>query len=80
MKKIKVVVKKLGREGAFGQADFDTGVIEVDPRQDSKEMLDTIVHETLHLLNRSWKESRIKKQTKSIARALWKSGYRRIYE
>jgi hypothetical protein len=80
MRKIKVVVKKLGREQALGQAYFDTGVIEVDPRQDNREMLDTIIHETLHLLNTRWKELKIRRQTRSIARALWKSGYRRIYE
>ena len=47
---IKVRYQKLGREGVLGLADLDTGEITIDPRQPSRELLGTLLHECIHLL------------------------------
>ena len=75
-KKTKVVLRKLGREKAFGLAHFDDNKIEIDPRQRTLTYLDTLIHEKLHLLNPDWSESKVKKHAREITTLLWEHGYR----
>ena len=50
-KPIVVRYKKLGRERVLGLADLDENTIIIDPRQPSKELMGTLVHEfCIHLL------------------------------
>ena len=61
---IKVRYQKLGREGVLGLADLDTGEITIDPRQPSRELLGTLLHECIHLLvdelgKPDWPEERV---------------------
>lgn len=43
-KRIKIIDRKLGKEAAYGMAHYpDT--VEIDPRQHSRERLDTVLHE-----------------------------------
>ena len=63
-KPIIVRYQKLGRERVLGLADLDTHEIIVDPRQPSKELLGTLLHECIHLLaddlgNPDWPEERV---------------------
>ena len=76
--KIKVIDKKLGRQRAVGQAYSDTRVIEIDPRQTSKNYLDTLIHELLHVYNPEWSENKITKTANEMTAIIWKKNYRRI--
>ena len=76
--KIKVIDKKLGRQKAVGQAYSDARVIEIDPRQNSKNYLDTLIHELLHVYNPEWSESKITKTANEMTAVIWQKNYRRI--
>ena len=76
--KIKVIDKKLGRQKAVGQAYTDAKVIEIDPRQKSKNYLDTLIHELLHVYNPEWSETKVSKTANEITDIIWKKNYRRI--
>ena len=76
--KIKVIDKKLGRQKALGQAYTDAKVIEVDPRQKSKNYLDTLIHEMLHVYNPDWSESKVSKTANEMTDIIWQKNYRRI--
>lgn len=74
---MKVVHKKLGRQGARGQAHCDEGLIEIDPRLQKKEYLEILIHEALHLLYPSLSETKIIQHSKKLATVLWKQGFRK---
>lgn len=76
--RVKIVDRKLGRQKAWGMCNFDTKLLEVDPRQDSKNYLDTMVHEMLHLYFPDEPEWRITKVATRMTNELWKRKYRRI--
>jgi len=76
--KIKVKDRKLGREKAFGLAYIDTGKIHIDPRQSSKTRLNTLLHESLHVIFPDMSESRIKTVTGRLTQVLLKDNWRRI--
>ena len=76
--KIKVIDKKLGRQKAVGQAYTDARVIEVDPRQKSKNYLDTLIHEMLHVYNPEWSETKVTKTANEMTDIIWSKNYRRI--
>lgn len=78
---MKTVEKKLGRQRALGLADTDEsgkGIIVVDPRQPSKERLDTLIHEALHHIRPDWSEKYVAKTSRKIARIIWKDRWRRV--
>lgn len=77
-KKIKVIDKKLGREHALGQAWRGHNTIEIDPRQDSKERLGTLIHEVIHILYPELTEEEVLFAERTLAAVVWKQGYRRI--
>lgn len=81
---IKVVFEELGdnppngrNSTNFGEADTNTGEVVIDPRQSESELLDTAVHEALHVAFPRLSEGRIAKSATLIADTLWKMGYRR---
>ena len=76
--KIKVIDKKLGRQKAVGQAYTDARVIEVDPRQRSKNYLDTLIHEMLHVYCPDWSESKVTKTANEMTDIIWQKNFRRI--
>lgn len=77
-KKIKVVIKRLGKEKALGQAWIDDGIVEIDPRLSPKRFLTILVHEVLHCLEPKWSESKVDKHSIKIAKIIWEQGYRKI--
>ncbi len=77
-KKIKVIDKKLGRSDAVGMAYIDENRIEIDPRQKSKEYLDTLIHEILHLFNPDWSETKVSKAANEMTKIIWDKNYRRV--
>jgi hypothetical protein len=77
-KKIKVKERKLGREKAAGLSWENDAVIELDPRQDEKERLDTLLHETLHVLFPKLSEMAVRGLAPRITAVLWNDGWRRV--
>lgn len=76
--KITIVEKLLGREGVVGLAYQGEGLIEIDPRQTSKEYMDTVIHESLHMFFPDWTERKVLTNAKKLTAILWKYGYRRV--
>lgn len=82
--RIKVIWRKLGREQALGTverkrpASDSVHRITIDPRQKEKEMLDTMVHELLHIIVPKWEEAQIARVSRAVAANLWRQGYRRV--
>jgi hypothetical protein len=77
--KPKIKEKKLGREKALGQC-FSDGLIEIDPRQDSKEYLFTLIHECCHYHFPELTEEQVVKIENSIGQVIWDKNYRRIMD
>lgn len=75
--------KKLGRERAYGQAwgigdDRSTArKIQVDSRQRESTILNTLLHESLHVIFPELPERAVVLAANSLARALWAANYRR---
>ncbi len=69
--------RNLGREKAFGLCHSD-GLIELDPRQDSKEFLNTCLHECLHHHFPDLTENQVIKISNSMTKSLWRLNFRRI--
>ena len=81
-KGIRIAERKLGKHRAVGLAHVEERLIEVDPRQSSKDYLDTLVHELLHIIgpSKEWPEETVEKVANIITVHLWKAGFRRIYD
>ena len=80
---IKVRYQKLGREGVLGLADLDTGEITIDPRQPSRELLGTLLHECIHLLademgKPDWPEERVLEWEEKMRAVVWEAGFRKV--
>ena len=75
---MKVVKRKLGREKAHGQAHLGDRVIEIDPRLQGRKLMEILIHESMHILNPSFSETEIIKQSKKITQVLWKENFRRV--
>lgn len=78
MKTPKVIERKLGREKAFGQAFNEERLIEIDPRQDSKNYIDTLIHEWWHCEFPEATERFVASKSKKLAKFLWKHNVRLI--
>ena len=82
---IKVRYQKLGREGVLGLADLDTGEITIDPRQPSRELLGTLLHEYIHLLaddmgKPDWPEDRVIEWEEKMRDVVWQAGFRKVLD
>jgi len=69
---------KLGREGNWGQHWLGTSRIDIDPRQNAKNYLDTLIHEMLHLFFVDLNEDTVKLITKRLVDVIWSKHYRRL--
>lgn len=78
MKKVKVIERKLGREKAVGLAYDDEQLIEIDPRQNAFNYLETAIHERMHLLFPKLSETQVTKKSHELAQFLWEMNYRRV--
>lgn len=76
---IRIKERKLGRELAAGQSYLSRKLIEIDPRQSNKAYLDTLIHETLHLIYPRLTEKEVVQASRVLTKNIWKQGYRRIY-
>jgi len=79
-RKAVVVLKKLGRERCYGLCDYGEGKIKIDPRLRPYPMLDTIIHETLHWLEPTWSEKKVRSHSRQLTRQIWAFKYRQLRE
>ena len=84
-RRITVVERKLGKERAQGLAYYDyygegKSLIEIDPRQNSKDYLDTLIHEALHTIFPDMTEKIVVSVAGRLTRLLWRQGYRLIQD
>lgn len=80
-KTIRLTERKLGKEKAMGLCwHGPIPHIELDPRQKSKERLDTILHEVAHCIWPEHDEPTTEKIAGRIASLLWADGWRRIHK
>ena len=77
-KHIKVVERPLGREKALGLAWVGEDKIEIDGRLKSKQFLNTLIHEMLHIYNPNWSETRVDQTANEMCNVIWSKNYRRI--
>lgn len=56
---------------------YATDEILLDPRQNQKCLLNTIIHEMLHRECPGWSESKVMKTADNISRVVWYQGYRK---
>ena len=75
---LKIVERKLGKENAVGLHWPGDHLIEIDPRQTSREYLDTLIHESLHEIFPNASETTIMRAAGTITDVLWRCNYRRI--
>ena len=76
----KVVLRKLGRERCYGLCDYKSATIKIDPRLRPYPMLDTIIHETLHWLEPTWSEKKVRSHSRQLTRQIWAFKYRQLRE
>lgn len=75
---IKIVERKLGHERAFGQAWQGEGLIEIDPRQSSRNYLDTLIHEGMHIIFPTMREYKVRRAANQLSNLVWRQNFRRI--
>lgn len=78
MRKVRLRERKLGREDAWGVSWFEHKLVEIDPRQNSKSRMNTIIHEALHQSDDKMSERKIRHAARIITELLYGDGYRRI--
>jgi len=69
--------RKLGKERAVGLAHPD-GLIEIDPREKGHSLLDTTIHEALHVCLPDATEEEVVQMAGLLADLLWKDAWRRV--
>jgi hypothetical protein len=72
-----IVIRKLGRYKAWGMAHPDTGIIEIDQRAVGRKFLETLIHESHHLLQPYLCEDAVTTISAELARVLWEQGFRK---
>jgi hypothetical protein len=78
MDEIKISYKKLGKERAHGLAYKDEREIIIDPRLKGCDMLETLIHEIMHIQNPRWPEIKVQGHSKQMAKMLYQQGYRKV--
>jgi hypothetical protein len=73
MGKIKVVERKLRKYCGYAYTDLD--LIEIDPTLTDYAYMNTLIHETLHILDPDASETEISRNAGTIAYLLKKAGY-----
>lgn len=77
-RKIKVRERHLGREKADGLSWEEDALVEIDPRQTEQDRLDTLLHESLHILIPKLNEMQVRGLSKRLAPLIWDDGWRRV--
>ncbi len=73
-----IVYKKLRNRGATGLVEADEDIIYVDERLRGRELLDNLIHEGTHILQRYLKEEAVDHIGVELSNMLWADGWRRV--
>lgn len=76
--KIIIEEKMLDKEKVLGMAWPHQRRIEIDSRLPSKQYLNTLIHELLHIFNPEWPENKIAETANEMSEVIWSRDYRRI--
>lgn len=77
--RIKVIERKLGREGAYAQAT-PPNLIEIEPNLSPSRRLVYLIHESLHLAKWDLSEAEVNRISTEIGEVLWRDGYRKVIQ
>lgn len=75
-KQPKVIIRKLGKEKAWGQFIEDENIIEIDPRLRGKHKLEIYLHELYHWFNPKATEEEVIRFQKEFGNFLWRHNLR----
>jgi len=64
-------------EEVLGECSYPDRKITINPHQSARERLDTMIHETLHMMCPKWTEEEIIAASFVLGEAVWRDGYRR---
>jgi len=80
MPTLRIIQRKLGRHGADGRylKGRKNAIIEIDPRQDPKNELDTLIHEALHHSFPDLDEDSVEKAAQEITEIAWAYNFRKV--
>lgn len=73
-----VIYKKLANRNATGLVEDDQDIIYVDERLRGRELLDNLIHEGTHILQRYLKEEAVDHIGVELSNMLWEQGWRRV--
>ena len=77
IKKPTIRHKDLSGDNVYGYAMQEDFEIEIDPKQSSKEYLNTLIHEILHCFLPDLQERFIVRMADILADEVWKRGYKK---
>lgn len=75
--KTQIVMKNLPGK-LWGECSFDRRTIRIDPRQGGREMMNTLIHETLHACEPDMDEQDVRGIARSLTTVLRRMGYRKV--
>jgi len=78
IKKPTIRHKDLSGDNVYGYAMQEDFEIEIDPKQSSKEYLNTLIHEMLHCFLPDLQERFVVRMADIMADEVWKRGYKRL--
>ena len=82
-RKPRILTEKLGKRAPGRRSNTPYGIVAsdgnvyIDPRQSKSEMLDTLVHEMLHIAYPRMSERSVRRGSRTISKVLWRRGYRK---
>lgn len=78
--KLKIRIRNLGKERAWGLNWAGLGLVELDERCRPKFFLNSANHELIHELDSSLTEAQVCRYAKFLTDHIWALGYRRVYD
>lgn len=73
----KYIQKRVGMYFYVTSGAVSADTILIDPNQNQRSFLNTLIHEMLHRECPGWTESHVRGSANRIARIIWEQGYRK---
>ena len=77
--KIRVILRRLGKEKAWGLAFASDNIIHLDKRVRPKMLMVNALHECQHCINSRFSETKVERDAQTMTDVLWRLGFRLIY-
>ena len=72
------LVRKLGKERAYGLAHTEDNLMELDERLTGYRYMLYALHEHFHLKHPKWSETKVRQECSKTARFMWNLGFRKV--